>query len=272
MAWLISDILADNTARAPAFGAASVLRLGRPAAVKTGTTTDFRDNWTIGYTPQLAVGVWLGNPDGAPMQAISGVSGAGPIWRDVMELAHRGLPAQSFERPPGLRQVMVCSLSGMLPSPACAGRRSEWFIDGTEPQLSDTWHRIEDGRTVLDLPAPLRDWARAQGWALAGASSADRVSGVHLALIRPDDGTHFRLDPALPESVQRAPLSVQTDLPDVVRIEIVLDGTRIIAGLGPADRNAFWTLQRGAHTLQARAILADGRRVESALVRVVVER
>jgi len=83
-AFQITDILSDNEARTPAFGANSTLRLPLPAAVKTGTTTDFRDNWTVGYTKHLVVGVWTGNSDGTPLRGSSGVSGAGPLWRAFM--------------------------------------------------------------------------------------------------------------------------------------------------------------------------------------------
>ena len=68
----------------PAFGQGNVLEIGRPAAAKTGTTTDWRDNWTLGYTPDLTVGVWVGNADNTPMKGVSGISGAGPIWHDFM--------------------------------------------------------------------------------------------------------------------------------------------------------------------------------------------
>jgi hypothetical protein len=84
-AFLITDILSDNEARTPAFGPASPLLLSRPAAVKTGTTTDWRDNWTIGYTRYLVAGVWAGNSDGRPMRNSSGITGAAPIWHDFME-------------------------------------------------------------------------------------------------------------------------------------------------------------------------------------------
>ncbi len=84
-AFLVTDILSDNAARAPAFGTNSPLRLSKPAAAKTGTTTSFRDNWTIGYTRQLLVGVWVGNSDGQPMRNTTGISGAAPIWHDFME-------------------------------------------------------------------------------------------------------------------------------------------------------------------------------------------
>ena len=84
-AFQVTDILSDNAARTPAFGPDSVLRLSRPAAAKTGTTTDFRDNWTVGFTRYLVAGVWAGNSDGHPMQNTSGLTGAAPIWHDFME-------------------------------------------------------------------------------------------------------------------------------------------------------------------------------------------
>ncbi|MCB0100345.1 MAG: hypothetical protein KDE46_31665, partial [Caldilineaceae bacterium] len=124
-AFLISDVLSDNEARTPVFGANSVLRLpDRLAAVKTGTTNDFRDNLTVGYTPQLVTGVWVGNADNSPMVNISGVAGAGPIWNQFMNAAHAGEPVLSFTPPAGVRQVEVCADTGTLPSDACPERRT----------------------------------------------------------------------------------------------------------------------------------------------------
>ncbi len=84
-AFQVTDILSDNAARTPMFGAASPLKLSRPAAAKTGTTDDYRDNWTAGYTRYLVTGVWAGNTDGRPMKKVSGIAGAAPIWHDFME-------------------------------------------------------------------------------------------------------------------------------------------------------------------------------------------
>lgn len=159
LSYLMSDLLSDNTARTPGFGANSVLKLSRPAAVKTGTTSDWRDNWTIGYTPDYAVGVWVGNADNAEMEHISGVSGAGPIWRDVMEKIHQTLPVHSFVEPPGMVRVEVCATSGLLPTPYCPERVKELFIAGTEPKTFDNiWQPFRIYRpngklaTVYDPP------------------------------------------------------------------------------------------------------------------------
>jgi membrane carboxypeptidase/penicillin-binding protein PbpC len=179
LSFLMSDILSDNSARTPGFGSNSVLKLSRPAAVKTGTTSDWRDNWTIGYTPDYAVGVWVGNADNAEMEHISGVSGAGPIWHDVMEKIHQTIPVHPFVEPPGMVRVEVCATSGLLPTPYCLERVKELFIAGTEPKTYDNiWQDFRINKTTGKLatactpanlvddkvfpiyPAQAADWVR----------------------------------------------------------------------------------------------------------------
>src|SRR5205823_5937482 len=134
LAALMTDILGDDSARLPAFGADSLLVLpGRPAAVKTGTTSDWHDNWTIGYTPDLVVGVWVGNADNAPMVDISGITGAAPIWHDVMTAALRGVAPRPFTLPPGMARETVCQDTGLPTWPSCRDPMSELFIAGTQP-------------------------------------------------------------------------------------------------------------------------------------------
>jgi len=132
-AYLMSHILADNQARAISFGPNNALRLSRPAAAKTGTTNDFRDNWTIGYTPEIVAGVWVGNADNSPMQNVSGLAGAGPIWHNFMERAHEGLPVRDFLRPANIIELEICADSGTLPSEACPERRTELFAQDQPP-------------------------------------------------------------------------------------------------------------------------------------------
>ncbi len=143
VAYLVTSILSDNEARTPMFGANSPLRLSRPAAAKTGTTTDWKDNWTAGYTPYLAVGVWAGNNDGTPMRHTSGLTGAAPIWHDFMEglFADPALEAAirnpdeplDFPRPEGLIEVPICDLSSLNFGPDCPATRPELFIDPARP-------------------------------------------------------------------------------------------------------------------------------------------
>ncbi len=149
--YLITHILGDNKARAAAFGEGSVLRLTRPAAAKTGTTTDFRDNWTMGYTPDFVTGVWVGNADNEPMRHVSGITGAAPIWHDIMETLHKGLLVRVFVEPQGLTTRTICAINGLLPSEGCQRTLEEIFITGTQPTQNDTWHKVLaiDRRTGL---------------------------------------------------------------------------------------------------------------------------
>jgi penicillin-binding protein 1C len=136
-AYLMTDVLSDNNARAPAFGLNSVLKLDRPAAVKTGTTSSWRDNWTLGYTPDYTVGVWVGNADNSEMEHISGITGAAPIWHDVMTFLHEGKPVKEFAEPENIVRVPVCLASGLLPTAECPQVVRETFIKGTEPTKPD---------------------------------------------------------------------------------------------------------------------------------------
>jgi penicillin-binding protein 1C len=147
-AYLISSILSDKEARIPMFGSESVLNLPFTAAVKTGTTNDFRDNWTLGYTPDLAVGVWVGNPDYTPMQNTTGVTGAAPIWSEFMQYAiqklKNGLPT-TFRRPDGIEDKIICAVSGTEPSDWCPKQKSEIFVKDQPPlkKDSDLWQQIK---------------------------------------------------------------------------------------------------------------------------------
>lgn len=130
-AYLISDVLADNNARAPIFGSSLTIS-GRQVAVKTGTTDNQRDAWTIGYTPQLAVGVWVGNNDNQAM--ISGGSDmAGPIWRGVMQAGLQNLEAMTFTRPGGVVELLVCYANGQRANRAGDGVYKEYFLESAQP-------------------------------------------------------------------------------------------------------------------------------------------
>jgi len=141
VAYLINDILSDNNARAGMFGINSPLAFDRPVAAKTGSTTNYRDAWTIGYTPQVAVGVWVGNSDNSEMEHLPGVRGAGPIFHAVMEYLLASLPVVEFPRPPDIVEVEVDATSGLLPTEYSPSRIKEIFIRGTEPTTYDNIHR-----------------------------------------------------------------------------------------------------------------------------------
>lgn len=131
VSYLISSILSDNQARAEEFG--STLTINRTAAVKTGTTENYRDAWTIGYTPQVAVGVWVGNNDGESMDQIAGSLGAAPIWKDLMEHYLNNKPEVAFQKPDGVVAAAICSYNGLLVRGATTSAKTEYFLSGTEP-------------------------------------------------------------------------------------------------------------------------------------------
>ncbi len=125
-AYLITSILSDNVARTPAFGANSPLNIpGYQVAAKTGTTNEDRDNWTVGYAPNVVVGVWHGNTDNSPMRGTTGLTGAAPIWNAVISSALSREAPQQFPPPSGVGTVTVCADSGTIPSALCLNRRQE---------------------------------------------------------------------------------------------------------------------------------------------------
>ncbi len=158
-AYLITDILSDNVARTPAFGANSLLNLPFKAAAKTGTTNDFRDNWTLGYTPDLAVGVWVGNADYTPMENTSGLTGAAPIWNEFMQYAQNRLTGgqpTAVTRPGGIVDRVVCAVSGAEPSEWCPSQKSEIFAHDQPPlpKEQDLWREVWVDTFALELASP----------------------------------------------------------------------------------------------------------------------
>lgn len=143
IAYLLTDILSDNLAREYMFGPGNVMELpdGRPAAVKTGTSNDWRDSWAVGFTRDVTVGVWVGNSDGAPMQEVAGVNGAGTIWREIMDRYHAGRPILVFPSPSGISTAAICADTGALAADACPSRIEEHFVAGTEPKTSDVFFK-----------------------------------------------------------------------------------------------------------------------------------
>lgn len=291
VAWLITDILSDDLAREVGFGLHSVLNIDRPAAVKTGTTTNFHDNWTIGYTPDLVVGVWVGNASHEAMREVNGLTGAGPIWHQAIRTMLAGKPESQFQQPNGLVQVEICSLSGLLPSNACPYKRLEWFIEGTEPTQTDTFYRTVtiDRRTgklasvttptehqvstlALDLPPSLVNWARANGlllWSDLQRTSIDQAPGrsfdsgseQELVMVSPPSQTSYQIASNIPCTAQRIALeAVGTD--SLSSVTIWLDGQPMDIFETP-PYIVWWQLTKGHHEAWAEGLLSNGQAVSS---------
>ncbi|MBN1260870.1 MAG: hypothetical protein JXB35_09335, partial [Anaerolineae bacterium] len=146
LAYVLTHILSDTQARCLVFSCPNVLELpGRPAAAKTGTTNDNRDAWTVGYTPDLAVGVWVGNNDNAKMSGVVGSNGAGPIWNRFMVRALEGTPVRQFPRPQGVVEREVCIPSGVQPAEGCPERRVDVFaLEAPPPEPDKAWFQALD--------------------------------------------------------------------------------------------------------------------------------
>jgi penicillin-binding protein 1C len=291
VAWLINDILSDDRARSIGFGLNSTLKINYTAAVKTGTTTNFHDNWTIGYTPELLVGVWVGNSNYEAMHDVTGVTGAAPIWNETIRDLLQGEPDRPFIRPEGLKQVEVCELSGLLPTPACPHTRLEWFIPGTEPTQPDTYYKqvwidpstglLADDSvpidrrkplTVLDLPVEAQPWTRSQGYPLLAdlrqAADIASVQANSLRLISPTPNTTYRIASDFNQTAQQ--LSVEAAAgPGVSQVKIYMDD-KVMAEFSGPPYQAWWTLLPGVHRFQVEGIGAEGETVTSEVVTITV--
>ena len=139
---MVTSILADNWARTPLQGANSPLLLTIPDAAKTGSTDSYKDSWTIGYTPDLTAGVWVGNTDDQPMKEVLGSLGAGRIWHTFMEDVHKGKPVQDFTPPPGVTEYRICQDTGQPTTAGCNG-----------PVLTEVWPKYYTPGQYVLIPA-----------------------------------------------------------------------------------------------------------------------
>jgi membrane carboxypeptidase/penicillin-binding protein PbpC len=230
-AYLIADILSDNDARASAFGAESPLRFSFPVACKTGTSSDFRDNWAFGYTPEFTVGVWVGNFDSSPMQHVSGVTGAAPLLHELVEHLHQHYgttwysaptnvvecwvhpvtgkrldQAGTWPRPDAVREKFLASNLPPFETPADYGLRPSPL----DPQTSDLGLRTSDFglRRAVQLGGEYRDWlASADNW--LGNRAVLAYAPGSLRILFPPPGTILYLDPDLPQQGRRIRLRAE---------------------------------------------------------------
>jgi penicillin-binding protein 1C len=165
-------------------------------ACKTGTSTDFRDNWAMGYTPEFTVGVWVGNFSGAPMREVSGVTGAAPVMHDVMEYLHRRFGTTWFERPATVVEHPVHPLTGHLSDGPRAGAVMEKFIAGGLPQPGSPDDFDSAGR--VKLGPEYTEWAASVDNQLRDRVVVEGAGQLHL--VSPQPGSTFLIDPDVPSS------------------------------------------------------------------------
>lgn len=268
--YLVTDVLTDKNARAKSFGEANLLDMGQPVAVKTGTTRDFHDNWAFGYTPDFVLGVWVGNANGSPMHGVSGITGAVPIWHDIMQNQISGGKKVVWQKPDGLVMRTVCATSGLLDSDICPKTKQEVFIAGQEPTQKDDWY-VEmdiDGKTgllatakcrenvikktFLNLPAEYAAWStafraeRPPDLDCEGKPAANTKTevGVALKILSPLEGDAHELDSMIDGRNQRIPFTAggKADAEFVWE----LNGQMIRS----QDPIYFWNPQPGTYTLK----------------------
>ena len=267
---LVTDILSDPAARARAFGLDNALRLPFPSAAKTGTSKGYSDNWTAGYTAERTVAVWAGNFDGTPMVQVSGITGAGPVFRRALTRAMEGIRPAPLYPEASLERAEICPRSGQLAGPSCPSAMTEVFAPGTAPRercqmhkhlsadlppdLAARCRRLADasGR-ITDLGVDFYEWARSEGlspepW-LAEACGEALPTGEGEAppkILYPPDGADFLLIPDLPLADQSIPLRVRAR-PGEGALRVRVDGQDAVELSPPYATRIAAT--KGEHTV-----------------------
>src|SRR5438093_7408678 len=253
---LVLDILADPTARIPGFGVETPFDFPFPAAVKTGTSHHFTDNWAVGVTGGFTVAVWVGNFDGQPMRGVSGVSGAGPLLHRAMLVTARRHAPDELPSPggAGATRVRICALSGLRATGGCADL-DEWFLPGTTPQKECDWH--QGGMVVW--PAEYVEWAEQNGrtsppgplsttWRGGkGGEAAAGGGGAQFQIVSARSGDRYEIPPGIDSRYATIALRAST-VPGDGTIQWFIDGRRVF--------ESRWVLEPGTHVV--RAVTASG--------------
>jgi penicillin-binding protein 1C len=276
-AYWISDVLSDGDAREYIFGRGGSLEFPFSVAVKTGTSQAYHDNWTIGFTRDVTVGVWVGNFDRTPLKSSTGVTGAAPIFHAVMLAATRRLhsadgghdTAPIVAAPQGLAERQVCALSGMPANDWCPARQRERMAGPAGPPCS--WHHLSDEGLLVVWPPEFREWARQNN--LVTETRAVVLASMHsaahstsparrdpLEISSPPTGAVYFIDPTLRREFQTLPLRVVSARP--ATIEWAINGRSV--GSSSSESSLMGPLVPGTHAITARD--ASGNVVETKIV------
>jgi penicillin-binding protein 1C len=234
---IVTDILCDNDARQKSFGLRSPLAFEQQVAAKTGTSSGFRDTWTVGFNKEYTVAVWAGNFDGRPMRDTFAVSAATPLWAAIMhELLGRDHPLDSPAENEKLIRREICKTTGLLPSRFSAATMNELFLAGTEPSDDSADYFANDGRLIL--PDAYARWC----------ASRDNTIGAHVRsdfrITSPPPNARYQIDPVLPASQQMVELTAAC----AGDVEWFVNGARIAP---ERDGRFFWQLAAGDWNVRA---------------------
>jgi penicillin-binding protein 1C len=278
-AFWITDILSDAEAREFAFGRGGSLEFAFPVAVKTGTSQAFHDNWTIGYSRDVTVGVWVGNFDRRPLRNSSGVTGAAPIFHAVMLAAMNragashdplapsvlaGLDRRPIVEPPHtVQSTRICALSGMAANAWCPTKQHEWVAAESHP-LPCSWHHLSDDGLLTFVPPQYQlasdtRAASAPRPALRATAGGRAPTPPPFRIASPPEGATYLIDPTLRADFQTLPLRVVTT--GRGPIEWSVNGNPVAST--SATDSVSWPLTKGQHHFVARD--AKGQTAEATI-------
>lgn len=291
--FLLSDILQDAHERAPAFGRRSVLEMPFWCPVKTGTSKGYRDNWTIGFSRNYVVGVWVGNLDGTAMRKVSGVTGAAPVFRECMSVLEKRAKGVSNSVPPhvpaDVEKVAICPQSGMLASEICPNSIQEYFLKERKPGKRCLFHRLKlsngqllsvespgvdlqrarqtpGTQVVITYPPLYRGWMRQNQMADYPWGIAETQDARPVQITFPDGESYFRCDPQASRQTQKIHFKVK--LPSATtRVTWTVDQRPIPS---EADFSAWWQLVPGRHKLSVQAFSKDASLGQSEAIHFTV--
>ena len=272
---LIGSILSDPSARMLEFGESGLFDLPVQTAIKTGTSTDYRDAWIVGFNYQYVVGVWMGNLDYTPMVDITGSRGPALVLRSVMHELTRERETKPLYLDRSLVSAKICALSGKRPSPDCPQLVTEFFNIKQVPKEVCAWHQKKGGVLVTRLPFEYRDWLKSQNttqpgedvYVLAQEKTIQKPSayndrkesvGSKVRMTQPVADLDIALDPRIPDHLERFPLIIETGQP-VAQVEWFLDG-RLLGVTGANTNRYLWKPDRGRHTAYAKVLLQQQKK------------
>ncbi|MEM6456511.1 MAG: transglycosylase domain-containing protein [Acidobacteriota bacterium] len=264
--------LADPQARLPSFPRMGWGDLPFPVALKTGTSSRFRDAWTVAFTSRWLVAAWVGRPDARPMAGVTGYQGAAKLVHALLAQLHGddadGLADGSFPSPPGHARTRVCALTGGAPGPACPRRTGVWRSENASPPAPCRAHhhvavdratgllatastpraQIET-RIAIDLPPRYADWLRQRG-APAARHAATSAPATRVRIIAPEANARYFFDPETPASMATLALRASVEGASPSAVIWTVDGVPIATA--PPPYAARWRLRRGVHRIEAR--------------------
>jgi penicillin-binding protein 1C len=247
---LITDILSDRHARAAAFGVDSVLSLPFPAAVKTGTSSDFRDTWTVGYTTDYTVATWVGNFSGDRMRKVSGVTGAAPLWNRIMlHLHQQNQEPGKFAPLPLMVQRPICAITGLKPTKDCPSVVLEYFAIADLPSY--------EKENTFELSPEYNEWLSRQ--------EQSRLTKGDLKIVFPQNDDYFLIDPANPNGKLEFKLAANPTEP--VEWSLISKNGKKKLTPTASYQAIFWPLEVGEWTLEVKS----GEKIDRVNFQVVLD-